>query len=137
MRLIRNESGIIVSFFMRFFIGLAIVAIVGFDVASIVFNRFRLDSTADELAIELSLDLRDETILQHSFDRLKERLKALIETDYENVSDARIVRNGTFVDPEGIVHVKLARDAETLIVQRISAIADWGEATGEGQSSIR
>ena len=136
MRGIGNERGVIVSWFAKLLVGLAVVAVVLFDTGSIVINYFTLDGAADDTATALSLAFETDQFGTND-EQLYEAAKELVATGTTNAADAKVVHAGTNVDENGVIHVKLKRVAKTLVVERIEAISKWAKATAEGQASTR
>jgi hypothetical protein len=119
---IRDERGGI----FKVIIWLAILGVILFDLGSIVFNIFSLDSTADTIANEVSNVSR--------FDALKDP-RALKEKAAE-LADAQNAKLVKFtIGTDGIIRLSLRRRAKTIVVGRIGPIEDWAKATGEGQAT--
>lgn len=120
---IRDERGIIVSWLVRLLVGLGVVAVVLFDAGSIAVNFFGLDSTADEIAVGVSLNVQPgQPVDQRD---IEAQAAALAEE-----ADAKLVK--VEVDAEGRVHVHLKRVAKTLVVRLIGPVKHWAKATAEG-----
>ncbi|MGI8407816.1 MAG: hypothetical protein ACR2L3_04835 [Actinomycetota bacterium] len=120
---IRDERGVIVSWLVRLLIGLAVVAVVLFDAGSIAVNFFGLDSTADEIAVAVSLGIQSgEPVDQQDL----EAQATALATE----ADAKLVK--VELDDEGRVHVHLKRVAKTLIVRLIGPAKHWARARAEG-----
>lgn len=118
-----GERGFIVGWFGKLLIGFVVLAVVVFDGGSILVNFFTLDSTADEIAVELTTNVASGTL---SATDLEPRARALAKE-----AGARLVS----LSVEGtIVHVTLRRRAKTLVVGRIGLIEDWARATADGQA---
>ena len=118
-----DQRGFIVNWLVKLALGFFIAAVVLFDGGSIMINFFTLDSTANEIAVEVTTDalassLRPETVEP----RARELAKA---------AGARLL--GVRVE-DNIVYIKLRRQADTLIVGRIGWTEDWARATSEGQA---
>lgn len=118
-----DERGIIVSWLVKLAIAFALVAVLVFDGGSIVINFFTLDSTADEIAIQLTTGDLGRTLNQATLEREAE---ALAKQAGARLVELRIEGN--------LVFVTLRRRADTLVVGRIGPIKDWARATAEGQS---
>ncbi|HJR45220.1 MAG TPA: hypothetical protein VJ927_06400 [Actinomycetota bacterium] len=131
----RDERGIVADWLVKIVIGLAIFGVIGYDVGSILVNTFTLDSAADDIAVGVSLDIGAASrASQYTPDEVWRLAKARVEDEDEGVEGARVAKEGTFIDPTGVVHIKLRRAASTLIVERIGAIEDWARATADGQA---
>lgn len=134
MRGIGNERGVIVSWLMKLLVGLAVVAVIMFDAGSILVNTFTLDTAADDTAIALSLAINPDQFGTND-EEVFLAAKELVASGTTNAADAKVVHSGTNVDEESVIHVKLKRTANTIVVKRISAIEKWARATAEGQAS--
>lgn len=121
--IVTDERGFIIGWLGKLLIGFVVVAIIIFDGGSILVNFFTLDSTADEIAVELTTNVASGTL---SATDLEPRARALAKE-----AGARLVS----LSVEGtIVHVTLRRRAKTLVVGRIGLIEDWARATADGQA---
>jgi hypothetical protein len=125
MQLRGDERGLITNWLFRLVVGFAVIAVVIFDAGSIMVNFFTLDSTADEIAQKLSLDVTDAS-------RFRPRELELQAEELVHEAGARLLAFS--VDDQGVVRVKLRRRADTLVVGRIDLIKDWGRATAEGRA---
>ncbi|HYI46359.1 MAG TPA: hypothetical protein VE174_12950 [Actinomycetota bacterium] len=134
MRGIGNERGVVISWLMKLLVGLAIVSVVMFDAGSILVNHVTLDTAANDTALALSLAI-DPDQFGTNDEEVFEGAKEIVASNSTNAGGAKVVRSGTNVDEEGVIHVKLKRVADTFVVERIEAIKKWGRATAEGQAS--
>lgn len=125
MRRHRDERGFIAGWLVKLVVGLAVLGIVLFDAGSIVVNYFTLDSTADEVAVAVSLGVGSGTA---------QNLNALIPIAEEVAQRHDVKLVAATIDAEGVVHVKLRRKANTILVGRIGPLKDWARATVEGQA---
>src|SRR5687768_8523579 len=119
MRLLRDQRGIVISWLVKITLFLAIVGVFVFDAGSILVNVFTLDSAADDTAIALSLVITDDPF-GRSDQVVFEQAQSLVASDDTLAGDARVIQNGTFVDEQGVVHVKLRRVADTLVVEQFT-----------------
>ena len=118
-----DERGFIIGWLGKLAIGFVVVAVVLFDGGSIMVNFFTLDSTADEIAVQLTTGV---SVGDLSPTDLEPRARELAKA-----SGARLVS----LTVEGtVVKITLRRKAKTLIVGRIGALEDWTKATAEGQA---
>ena len=131
-----DESGIIVSWFLRVGLVLAVLGVILFDLGSIVVNRVTLDSSAEEVAIAVSITVSDQNPAGRIFpdSMIYDLAVAVVEDETNGISGVRVVRKGTNVDAEGNVHVRLKRRAETLVVDLIDPLKKYTVATGDGQA---
>ena len=118
-----DERGIIIGWLGKLAIGFVLVAIVIFDGGSILVNFFTLDSTADEIAVQLTTDVGSGTL---SLTTLEPQARILAQDAGARLVSVTIENN--------IVHVTLRRRAKTLVVGRIGPIKDWARATVDGQA---
>ncbi len=125
---IRDERGIIVNWLVKLLIALAVLGVILFDAGSIAANFFGLDSTANDVAIQLSEEVNPGTGCFES-PALEASAKALAKEH-----EARSIDVTVDPEPTCIVRVTLRRRADTLIVGRIGPIKDWAVATADGQS---
>jgi len=119
-----NERGLIVGWIGKIAIAFIIAGVVIFDAGSILVNLFTLDSTADEIAIELSIRVGTGTPNQQELEQSAKELAT--------AADARLL--GVEVDAEKVVRIRLRRRADTLVVERIGFIRNWALATADGQA---
>lgn len=136
----RNDHGVVLNWLVKLIIGLAIGGLILFDAGAIAINFFGLDSAADEVANKLATEISSGEISQSDVQAigvcgkratatpLCQRLKNMAKEH-----DARILE--ATVDLQGEIKIRLRRKAETLVVQRIGPIEDWGTATAEGTAS--
>lgn len=127
-QLLRDERGILVGWLVRLALGFAVVAVILFDVGSISVNFFNLDSTANEIAVAVALDAdHRRTLPQQPALEVKAR-------ELAKAADARLV---SLALEDRTVIVTLRRRADTLVVDRIGPIRDWGLATADGRSATQ
>lgn len=132
---ITDQRGIVADWLVKLALGFAIVGVVGFDAGSILVNYFTLDSGADNVAIAVSLTVdQSGGPANYTSDEIRELAKAEVVSEDGGVEGARVLRRGTDVDGEGVVHIRLRRVADTLIVKRIGAISKWAQAIADGQA---
>lgn len=133
--LTRDERGIIGDWLVKLVIGFAVIGVIGFDAGSILVNYFTLDSGADEVAIAVSLTVGTSGAASNYTDEeIRDLAIAQVNSEEAGVEGAKVLRQGTNIDQAGVVHIRLRRVADTLIVKRISAISKWARATADGQA---
>jgi len=124
----QNEQGVVLTWLLQIALVIAIVGTVLFDAGSIAWNYFGVDSTADDIALELSdmVDGGGTTTAE-----IEAEAKRLAKE-----SGGRYVK-GSLVITEDQVTVGFKREATTLVVTRVGPISDWGkaEATGSAPTS--
>lgn len=121
---LRDERGVILGWLAKLMIAFVVVAIAIFDGGAILINFFTLDSTADDIARELTTDTIGQTFPSQANLEIRARQRA-------READARLV--SVSVDESRRIHLTLRRRATTLVVGRIPPIADWALATAEGE----
>jgi hypothetical protein len=120
-----NERGFIVDWLVRLAIWFVIVAVVLFDGGSILINFFTLDSTADEIAVQVTTDALASSMRVETVQPQAAELAAAAGAELVGV---RVEGN--------IVYISLRREADTLVIGRIGWIEDWARATVEGQAGF-
>ena len=127
---LRDENGVIASWFARIAITTAAVGVVLFDAGAIAVNFFGLDATADDVAVSVSNAAKNAPgeptapLLEEEAKRLaKEADARLIEFEYDAVRKQ--------------ISLTIRREANTVIVSRLGAIEDWGKATAESRASTQ
>lgn len=128
MGVLRDQQGVILSWFVRIILGMAIVGVILFDAGSIALNYFGVDSAADEIAVLASTQVGDGTLTTQQ--EIEEYTQALADE-----RGAKVV--SVEVDPEGVLHVRLKRKAKTLIVSRVGFMKKWARATGQGSANAQ
>ena len=127
-RLHRDERGIIASWFARIAITTALVGVLLFDAGSIAVNFFGLDATADDIAVKVSNLAKEQAATATAAGLEAEARKLTKEADAKLVSFE-------YSDVDNQITLTIRREANTLIVSRVSAIEDWGKATAESRAS--
>lgn len=123
MRVLADEHGVIVSWFARLAVWLALVSVFVYDAGAIVVNYFGLDSTAATIAVELSNDVASERLPARS-PLLAQRARELAREDGAKLTAA-------WIDEQGDVNIRLARPAKTILLGRIGALHRWTRAVVE------
>ena len=132
---IRSERGIVADWLVKLVIGFAIFGVIAFDAGSILVNYFTLDSGADDVAIAVSTDVGSSSqASNYTPQEIRELALAQVSAEDGGVEGARVLKEGTYIDAAGVVHIRLRRLADTLVVKRIGAIAKWARATADGQA---
>ena len=134
MKRTSDESGIIIGWFLRVGVFLAVIAVVGFDIGSIVVNNVTLSSSAEEVAIAVSLTVSEGTATNVPDTQIYDMAVSVVQDEAEGVADARVVRKGTEIDDAGNVHIRLRRRADTLVTRFIGPLKKYTVATGNGQA---
>ena len=134
MSIARDERGVIVNWLVKLVLGLAVLGVIVFDFGSIAVNYFTLDSAADDAAVALSLAIETDDFGTNDA-QVVQAAETLIASDDSLAGDARVIVRRTHVDEDGVIHITLRRAADTLLVDQIDAIRQWGVATAEGSAS--
>lgn len=122
---LHDERGLITGWFVKLLIGFAVIGVVIYDGGSITVNLFTLDSRADEIAIELTTGASPGSLTVAS---IEPRARELAKESGARLSSLRVENS--------IVYVELKRQANTLVVGRISFLEDWTRSTAQGQAGI-
>ena len=138
MRGARDESGIIINWLVKVGVFLAVLGVIGFDAGSIVVNTVTLSSSAEDVAIAVSLKVDSSTTFS-TFSDIQVYNMAVDEVNDESsgVAGAKVLRKGTEIDEEGVVQVRLRRRANTLIAKYIGPLKKYTVGTGTGQAGSR
>jgi hypothetical protein len=120
-----DERGLLATSIARLVIVFLLIAIPLYDGGSMLVNLFTLDSTADEIAVQLTTGLAPS---QMNIGTLEPRAKELAAA-----SGARLV--GLTIEGN-VVKVTIRRRASTLLVGRVGPIKDWARATATGQAGV-
>lgn len=121
---LRDEHGLIVGWLGKLLMAFVLVGIVIFDGGAILINFFTLDSTADDIAREITTDTIGQSFVSQA------NLEAAAR-EHAREAGARLV--SVSVDESRRIQLVLRRRATTLVVGKIPPIADWARATAEGQ----
>lgn len=131
----KDESGLILGWFLRVGLFLLVIAVALFDIGSIVVDRMTLSSSAEDVAVAVSITLSDRpgnTIVPDSV--IYDMAVDVVKSEANGVSGARVLRRGTELDEEGVVHIRLRRRAETLVADLIGPLKRFTVSTGNGQA---
>ena len=132
---IRDQRGIVADWLVKLVIGFAIFGVIAFDAGSILVNYFTLDSGAADVAIAVSTTVGTSSAASgYTPQEIRELALAEVNAEDGGVAGAKVLKQGTDIDEAGVVHIRLRRTADTLIVKRIGAIAKWARATADGQA---
>ena len=129
----KDESGVIVSWLVKVGLVLLVIGVVGFDVGSIIVNNWTLSTAAEDVAVSVSVDA-DERGASMADSQIYDLAVEVVESEDEGVDGARVLRKGTLIDEEGVVHVRLRRRAQTLVTHLIGPLKDRTIAVLDGQA---
>ena len=128
-----DERGIIVSWFVKIAVFLAVAGVILYDGGSIVVNQVTLESTATEIATGVSLTVDEgPSVSLFTDEEVWQLAREVAERD--GITGIRVLRKGTEVDDEGIVYIRLRRKAGTLVAKYIGPLEDFTIATVSGQA---
>ena len=130
----RDESGLVVAWLVRLLVGFALAAVVLFDAGSIVVNFFTLDGSVEEVALEVVTRVGSGADVTPNLKCTRRSVDTTCRAVYEVAREEGVRVVSAHFDQEGIFHVEAKRTADTLIVGRIDAIADWATATASAQA---
>lgn len=138
--IMRNDSGVVVSWLVKMLVGLAIGGVIIYDAGSIATNFFGLDSAADEIANQIATDVAtgateasDLNVLRTCGRRPSSQPLCQELQNKVKEHDAKLLK--VDVDLENNLHIRVRRTASTLVVSRIGFIEDWATATVEAEAS--
>ncbi len=134
MRRSRDESGVILSWFLKVGVFLALIGVVGYDVGSIVVNNFSLSSSAEDVAIAVSISVDEMGSTNIPDFQIYTLAKEEVADEEAGVAGARVLQKGTHIDDDGVVHVRLRRRADTLVTGLIGPLEKRTIATVDGQA---
>ena len=129
-----DESGIILSWFLRVGLFLALIGVVGFDVGSIIVNNFSLSSSAEDVAIAVSIAVDERGTTNLSDFTIFTMAKEVVADEANGVARAKVLPKGTHIDDAGVVHVRLRRRADTLFTHLIAPLKERTVAIVDGQA---
>lgn len=122
----RGEQGVVVSWLVQIVLVIALVGIVLFDAGSIAWNYFSVDSTADEIALDVAGSITESRVGVQP---------VLVQREARRLARERGVR---LVGPVTVtgdsVEVRIRREADTIVVGRVDPIADWAKASATGSA---
>ena len=130
----RNESGIIVSWLLKVVGLLAVIGVVVFDIGSIAINTITLDSSADDVAVAVSIRVDQASGRFFTDPQVYQLAVEQVGHETDGVAGAKVLKNGTGIDDEGIVHVRLRRKAKTLITGLIGPLEKYTVGKADGQA---
>ncbi|HSF26610.1 MAG TPA: hypothetical protein VLC50_03735 [Actinomycetes bacterium] len=117
-----DRGDIILGWLAKVVVTLALVGLVIFDLISIGWTKVSLTDQAKAAAISASTAWAHGHNVQKAYDA------ALAQATEDNAANT-VATEGFTVDPDGTVHLRLDREASTIVVSRIGPIRDWGQLT--------
>jgi hypothetical protein len=125
-RFATDQRGIVAAWLFKVVVGFGLLAVVVFDAGAVAFNHITLDSAANDIAIDLSTDVTSATMAVADA-RVQARGRELARS-----VGARLV--DVSVDDAGVLRVRVAREAKTIVIARVDALKRWGRAVAGGRS---
>ncbi|MFC6007238.1 hypothetical protein [Angustibacter luteus] len=116
----RDEGGIVLGWLTKVAVVLAIVGVIAFDVISVVTARLSVEDAGQQAALTAS-DVWSRT---HD---VQATLKAAEDSATES-NPLNVVDTATFrVDADGTVHLRVTRDAPTLVAHYVKPLREMSE----------
>jgi hypothetical protein len=134
MKRTTDESGVILSWFLRVGLLLLVIGVVGFDVGSMVVNNVTLSTAAEDVAVAVSITVSESTSTTFPDQQIYDLAVAVVKDEAAGVAGAKVLRKGTKVDEAGVVHIRLRRRADTLVTRLIGPLKKYTVATVSGQA---
>lgn len=110
---------------VKLIIFLALLGIVIYDGAAIAVNMFQLDGISQEVASEVTEAAAGEINSLPLLERSAQEIA--------RAHDTHLVSIQLSVDRE-VLRVTVSRDANTVVVDRVDQISDWGQTEATGKS---
>ena len=129
-----DESGIILNWLVKVVLFLAVLGVVGFDAGSIVVNKVTLSTSAKDVAVAVSLTVNDSPTANFTDTQIYDMAVAVVTSEDDGVAGAKVVRKGTELDDEGIVHIRLRRKANTIVAKYIGPLKKYTVGLESGQA---
>ncbi len=126
----RDAGDVILSWLTRLVAGLAITAVVGFDALSIGVAHVSAMDDANSAATAASVAWRAD---HGNLDATLQAAQGSASQHGETVLPASL-----HVDADGTVHLRLERDATTLLVRHLGPLRSWATVVvnGSGKSAL-
>ncbi len=122
-----DRGGVIVGYFTKIAAVIAVFAIVSFDAVSVGVTRMNAQDTASEAA-----QAGAESWLQDHNSRLAFQAAEAYAEEHDAVLDPK----GFSIDHDGTVHVRMEKDATTVLLYRTAKTKTWAHVvvTGSGKA---
>lgn len=118
-----EAGGIITGWLLKLTIVLALLAVVGFDAASIGSAKVSASNTASDAAMAASVSWNQDHNVQQAYDAASS-----IATEH----DATVLTKGFSIDNDGTVHLTVHGTAMTLVVSHIKPARHWASLDSAG-----
>jgi polygalacturonase len=121
-----DHGGIVLGWLTRIALVLAVAGFVLFDAISVASTTATVSDQGASAAREASSVWDGTKDVQAAYNAA---VQAATEQDPENV----VTPKGFRIDPDGTVHLRISREARTLILFRWDRTRDWAEVSREAQ----
>ena len=119
-----DRGDIILGWLTKLVLVLAVVGVVGFDAISLVQARFQASDRATTAASAAAADYAQNKDVQKAYNAA-----------FATTTDGDSIETDTFaIGRDGVVTLRLHREATTLLVEKIGPIKKWTDAVGEGRA---
>jgi hypothetical protein len=125
-RRLGDTGGIVIGWLTKIVVVAAVTGVAGFDAVSVVAARVGVVDQGQVAARAASESWRDREDVQLAYDTAADAAR---EANALNIVDPKHFR----IADDGTVHLRVEREATTLVLHRISRLRDW--ATVEGEAS--
>lgn len=124
-----DAGGIVIGWLVKLMVAAAVLGVIAFDTLSIGSSRVNIMDQGTVAAIEASENWRAQGNIQAAYDAA---LAAALEANKTNEIDTESFT----VDPDGTVHLRISREAPTLVVSKFAQIRSWAmvRADASGRS---
>jgi hypothetical protein len=127
---VRDErGGIVLGWLTKIAIAAALIGLVIFDGLSVGITKISLTDQGETAAREASEIWKSTHDIQQAYDTA---LGAAHEANTLNDIDPKSFT----VDQDGTVHLRISREATTLVLQRIGALEDWASVSQEAEGQF-
>lgn len=123
----RDEAGIVSAWLVKLAVAFVVVGVIVVDAGSMLVNTFTLDSTANDIALEVSGPFGSGPSFRPDPVRMQVHARALARDAGAELLKAKVRRDGT-------VYVKLRRSADTVVAGRIGPLGGWVTPTADGEA---
>jgi hypothetical protein len=115
-----DRGDIILGWLAKVVVTLALLGLLAFDLISIGWTKVSLTDQAKTAALSASATWQQSHNLQKAYDA------ALAQATEDNPANS-VETDGFAIDKDGTVHLRLDREAETIVVSRVGPIRDWAQ----------
>lgn len=114
-----DRGDIILGWLAKVVVTLALLGLLAFDLISIGWTKVSLTDQAESAARSASATWAQSHNVQKAYDA------ALAQATEDNAANT-VETDGFTIDKDGTVHLRLDREAQTIVVSRVGPIRDWG-----------